>query len=98
MIADTKFEFGINENDEVILIDGILTPESSRYWPADQYRSGISPPSFDKQFVRDYLETLDWDETPPAPVLPPDIIARSQQNYQQIRNILLDWTVPACAP
>ncbi|HUV23238.1 MAG TPA: phosphoribosylaminoimidazolesuccinocarboxamide synthase [Gammaproteobacteria bacterium] len=89
IIADTKFEFGINENDEVILIDEILTPDSSRYWPADQYRPGISPPSFDKQFVRDYLETLDWDKTPPAPALPPDIIARSQQNYQQIRDILL---------
>jgi phosphoribosylaminoimidazole-succinocarboxamide synthase len=89
IIADTKFEFGVDENDEVILIDEILTPDSSRYWPADQYRPGISPPSFDKQFVRDYLETLDWDKTPPAPALPPDIIARSQQNYQQIRDILL---------
>ncbi|MCG6889675.1 MAG: phosphoribosylaminoimidazolesuccinocarboxamide synthase [Gammaproteobacteria bacterium] len=89
IIADTKFEFGVNENDEVILIDEILTPDSSRYWPADQYRPGISPPSFDKQFVRDYLETLDWDKTPPAPALPPDIIARSQRNYQQIRDILL---------
>jgi phosphoribosylaminoimidazole-succinocarboxamide synthase len=89
IIADTKFEFGINEDDEVILIDEILTPDSSRYWPADQYRPGISPPSFDKQFVRDYLETLNWDKTPPAPALPPDIIARSQQNYQQIRDILL---------
>jgi phosphoribosylaminoimidazole-succinocarboxamide synthase len=89
IIADTKFEFGINEADEVILIDEILTPDSSRYWPADLYRPGISPPSFDKQFVRDYLETLDWDKTPPAPALPPDIIARSQQNYQQIRDILL---------
>jgi phosphoribosylaminoimidazole-succinocarboxamide synthase len=89
IIADTKFEFGINEADEVILIDEILTPDSSRYWPADQYRPGISPPSFDKQFVRDYLETLDWNKTPPAPALPPDIIARSQQNYQRIRDILL---------
>ena len=62
IIADTKFEFGVDSNDEVVLIDEILTPDSSRYWPADQYRVGTSPPSFDKQFVRDYLETLDWDE------------------------------------
>ena len=90
IIADTKFEFGVDENDEVVLIDEILTPDSSRYWPADEYRVGISPPSFDKQFVRDYLETLDWDKTPPAPPLPADIIARSQRKYQQIRDILLD--------
>ena len=89
IIADTKFEFGVDENDEVILIDEILTPDSSRYWPADEYRPGISPPSFDKQFVRDYLETLNWDKTPPAPPLPPEIIARSQQKYQQLRDILL---------
>jgi phosphoribosylaminoimidazole-succinocarboxamide synthase len=89
IIADTKFEFGVDENDELVLIDEILTPDSSRYWPADEYRVGISPPSFDKQFVRDYLETLDCDKTPPAPRLPADIIARSQQKYQQIRDILL---------
>jgi len=89
IIADTKFEFGVDENDEVVLIDEILTPDSSRYWPADEYRVGISPPSFDKQFVRDYLETLDWDKTPPAPPLPAEIVARSQQKYQQIRDILL---------
>jgi phosphoribosylaminoimidazole-succinocarboxamide synthase len=89
IIADTKFEFGVDENDEVILIDEILTPDSSRYWPADEYRPGISPPSFDKQFVRDYLETLDWNKSPPAPTLPPEIIARSQQKYQQVRDILL---------
>lgn len=89
IIADTKFEFGVDENDEVVLIDEILTPDSSRYWPADEYRVGISPPSFDKQFVRDYLETLDWDKTPPAPRLPDEIIARSQQKYQQVRDLLL---------
>ena len=89
IIADTKFEFGVDENDEIILIDEILTPDSSRYWPADEYRVGTSPPSFDKQFVRDYLETLDWDKTPPAPKLPAEIIARSQQKYQQVRDILL---------
>jgi phosphoribosylaminoimidazole-succinocarboxamide synthase len=90
IIADTKFEFGLDANDEIVLIDEILTPDSSRYWPADEYRAGISPPSFDKQFVRDYLETLDWDKTPPPPPIPVDIIARSQQNYQQIRDILLE--------
>ena len=89
IIADTKFEFGVDDNDELVLIDEILTPDSSRYWPADEYRVGISPPSFDKQFVRDYLETLDWDKTPPAPPIPTDIIARSQQKYQQVRDILL---------
>ncbi len=90
IIADTKFEFGVDDNDELVLIDEILTPDSSRYWPADEYRVGISPPSYDKQFVRDYLETLDWDKTPPAPPLPVEIIARTQQKYQQVRDILLD--------
>ena len=89
IIADTKFEFGVDENDELVLIDEILTPDSSRYWPADEYRVGISPPSFDKQFVRDYLETLDWDKTPPAPPIPADIIAKTQQKYRQVRDILL---------
>jgi len=89
IIADTKFEFGVDDNDELVLIDEILTPDSSRYWPADEYRVGISPPSFDKQFVRDYLETLDWDKTPPAPPIPADIIARTQQKYQRVRDILL---------
>jgi phosphoribosylaminoimidazole-succinocarboxamide synthase len=89
IIADTKFEFGLDANDEIVLIDEILTPDSSRYWPADEYRAGISPPSFDKQFVRDYLETLDWDKTPPAPPIPADIIARTLQKYQQVRDILL---------
>ena len=89
IIADTKFEFGVDANDEIVLIDEILTPDSSRYWPADEYRVGISPPSFDKQFVRDYLETLDWDKTPPAPPIPAHIITRTQQKYQQVRDILL---------
>jgi phosphoribosylaminoimidazole-succinocarboxamide synthase len=89
IIADTKFEFGVDENEELILIDEILTPDSSRYWPADEYRPGISPPSFDKQFLRDYLETLDWDKTPPAPVIPADLIERTRQKYQLVRDILL---------
>ena len=89
IIADTKFEFGVDADDELVLIDEILTPDSSRYWPADEYRVGISPPSFDKQFLRDYLETLDWDKTPPAPTIPAELIARTQQKYQQVRDILL---------
>jgi phosphoribosylaminoimidazole-succinocarboxamide synthase len=80
LIADTKFEFGIHEG-ELILIDEVLTPDSSRFWPADSYRAGRAQPSFDKQFVRDYLETLDWDKTPPAPALPADIVAKTQAKY-----------------
>ncbi len=89
IIADTKFEFGVDANDELVLIDEILTPDSSRYWPADEYRVGISPPSFDKQFLRDYLETLDWDKTPPAPSIPAELIEKTQHKYQQVRDILL---------
>ncbi|PID47076.1 MAG: phosphoribosylaminoimidazolesuccinocarboxamide synthase [Proteobacteria bacterium] len=84
IIADTKFEFGLDENDKLVLIDEILTPDSSRFWPADEYREGTSPPSFDKQFVRDYLETLDWDKTPPGPELPDDILARTAEKYQEV--------------
>src|SRR5947207_147806 len=80
IVADTKFEFGIVEG-ELILIDECLTPDSSRFWPADQYAIGQSPPSFDKQFVRDYLETLDWRKTPPAPSLPKDVIAKTSAKY-----------------
>lgn len=83
IIADTKFEFGIDKHDVLTLIDEALTPDSSRFWPADQYRPGISPPSFDKQFVRDYLETLDWDKKPPAPKLPQDIVERTANKYQE---------------
>ncbi|MGD0260273.1 MAG: phosphoribosylaminoimidazolesuccinocarboxamide synthase [Verrucomicrobiota bacterium] len=80
IIADTKFEFGLLDG-KLILIDEILTPDSSRFWPADQYQPGQGQPSFDKQFVRDYLETLDWNKTPPAPLLPPDVVARTQAKY-----------------
>jgi phosphoribosylaminoimidazole-succinocarboxamide synthase len=83
IIADTKFEFGLNEKNEVVLIDEVLTADSSRFWPADQYQVGVSPPSYDKQFVRDYLETLDWDKTPPAPKLPADVIARTSAKYRE---------------
>jgi len=81
IIADTKFEFGLDENGTLHLIDEVLTPDSSRFWPADQYQPGISPPSFDKQFVRDYLETLDWDKTPPGPELPEEIIRKTAEKY-----------------
>ena len=80
IIADTKFEFGIF-GGELILIDEVLTPDSSRFWPADQYKPGGSQPSFDKQFVRDYLETLDWNKTPPAPALPLDVVEKTQAKY-----------------
>jgi phosphoribosylaminoimidazole-succinocarboxamide synthase len=83
IIADTKFEFGLDENGNVVLIDEVLTADSSRFWPADQYKVGISPPSYDKQFVRDYLETLDWDKTPPAPKLPAEVIARTSAKYRE---------------
>jgi phosphoribosylaminoimidazole-succinocarboxamide synthase len=82
IIADTKFEFGILD-DQVILIDECMTPDSSRFWPKDQYAIGGNPPSFDKQFVRDYLETSHWNKLPPAPVLPADIIAKTAQKYQE---------------
>ena len=81
IIADTKFEFGLDAAGKLVLIDEVLTPDSSRFWPADTYRVGISPPSFDKQFVRDYLETLDWDKKAPGPKLPPEIIARTSEKY-----------------
>jgi phosphoribosylaminoimidazole-succinocarboxamide synthase len=83
IIADTKFEFGVNEKNQIVLIDEVLTADSSRFWPADQYAVGGSPPSYDKQFVRDYLETLDWDKTPPAPKLPADVIARTSAKYRE---------------
>jgi phosphoribosylaminoimidazole-succinocarboxamide synthase len=83
IIADTKMEFGLDDNDELYLIDEVLTPDSSRFWPADQYATGISPPSFDKQFVRDHLETLDWDKTAPGPSLPEDVISKTAEKYQQ---------------
>ncbi|MGH8377861.1 MAG: phosphoribosylaminoimidazolesuccinocarboxamide synthase, partial [Gammaproteobacteria bacterium] len=83
IIADTKFEFGVDKNNQLMLIDEALTPDSSRFWPADTYRPGISPPSFDKQYVRDYLETLDWNKKAPGPHLPPEIIARTAEKYQE---------------
>jgi phosphoribosylaminoimidazole-succinocarboxamide synthase len=87
IIADTKFEFG-KAGDEIILIDEILTPDSSRFWPKDDYEPGRSQKSFDKQFVRDYLETLDWDKTPPGPELPDDIVEKTREKYLQAYKIL----------
>jgi phosphoribosylaminoimidazole-succinocarboxamide synthase len=83
IIADTKFEFGVDEAGRLTLIDEALTPDSSRFWPADTYQPGSSPPSFDKQYVRDYLETLNWPKRPPGPKLPPDIIARTSEKYAE---------------
>ncbi len=80
LVADTKFEFGM-AGDEILLIDECLTPDSSRFWPQDSCQPGGSPPSYDKQFVRDYLETLDWNKTPPAPTLPPEVIAKTSAKY-----------------
>ena len=80
IIADTKFEFGLSDG-KLILIDEVLTPDSSRFWPADHYQPGKAQPSFDKQFVRDYLETLDWDKTPPGPTLPPEVVAKTKAKY-----------------
>ncbi len=88
IIADTKFEFGVDENGTLHLIDEVLTPDSSRFWPADTYRVGVSPPSFDKQFVRDYLETLDWNKQPPAPMLPDDIVEKTAAKYREAQRRL----------
>jgi phosphoribosylaminoimidazole-succinocarboxamide synthase len=88
IIADTKFEFGIDKAGRLFLIDEALTPDSSRFWPMASYKPGISPPSFDKQFVRDYLESLHWNKKPPAPHLPPEILARTSDNYREALKLL----------
>lgn len=88
ILADTKFEFGIDENGKLILVDEVLTPDSSRYWDGALYKPGESPQSFDKQFVRDYLLTLDWDKKPPAPPLPDDIIGKTREKYLSILDII----------
>jgi phosphoribosylaminoimidazole-succinocarboxamide synthase len=90
IIADTKFEFGVDTAGNVLLIDEVLTPDSSRFWPVASYRRGISPPSFDKQFVRDYLESLQWNKKPPAPHLPPDVLARTSDNYREALRLLTE--------
>jgi phosphoribosylaminoimidazole-succinocarboxamide synthase len=94
LIADTKLEFGLDEDDRLIVMDEMLTPDSSRFWPADEYRVGISPPSYDKQFVRDHLETLDWNKTAPGPRIPADVIAVTASKYaealRRLAGIVLD--------
>ncbi len=94
ILADTKFEFGTDADGKLYVMDEMLTPDSSRYWPADEYRVGISPPSYDKQFVRDYLETLDWNKTAPGPAIPAEVIARTAAKYaealQRLAGIHLD--------
>jgi phosphoribosylaminoimidazole-succinocarboxamide synthase len=88
IIADTKFEFGADERGGLVLIDEALTPDSSRFWPASQYRTGISPPSFDKQFVRDWLETQPWNKKAPAPALPPDVLEQTAEKYREALRLL----------
>jgi phosphoribosylaminoimidazole-succinocarboxamide synthase len=88
IIADTKFEFGVDKAGRLVLIDEALTPDSSRFWPMASYRPGISPPSFDKQFVRDYLESLHWNKKPPAPNLPSDVLRRTSDNYREALRLL----------
>jgi phosphoribosylaminoimidazole-succinocarboxamide synthase len=95
IVADTKFEFGVDAEGHLTLIDEVVTPDSSRFWPADTYREGISPPSFDKQYVRDYLETLDWNKKAPGPKLPAEVIERTSQKY---REALTRLTAPESLP
>jgi phosphoribosylaminoimidazole-succinocarboxamide synthase len=94
ILADTKFEFGTDEDGRLYVMDEMLTPDSSRYWPADEYQVGTSPPSYDKQFVRDYLEQIGWDKTPPGPPLPPEVIERTRAKYaealQRLAGISID--------
>jgi phosphoribosylaminoimidazole-succinocarboxamide synthase len=87
IIADTKFEFGFN-NDEIILIDEVLTPDSSRFWPKAEFKPGHSQASYDKQFVRDYLESINWDKTPPAPQLPQEVIKKTEAKYKEALKVL----------
>lgn len=89
IIADTKFEFGLNEHNQLTLMDEVLTPDSSRFWSKADYQVGTSPKSFDKQIVRDYLETLDWDKTPPAPILPQSIIQQTADKYKEVQQRLM---------
>ena len=88
IIADTKFEFGLDDNGKLVLIDEVLTPDSSRFWPVDEYQPGVSPPSFDKQFVRDYLETLAWNKTAPGPILPAEVIEKTAEKYREAKRRL----------
>lgn len=89
LIADTKFEFGLDENNQLVLMDEVLTPDSSRFWPADQWQPGENPPSFDKQILRDYLHTLEWNKQSPGPKLPPEVLQQTLKRYEEARDILL---------
>jgi len=88
IIADTKFEFGLDPDDNLVLMDEVLTPDSSRFWPADTYAPGVSPPSYDKQYIRDYLETVDWNKQPPAPELPKIVVERTRDKYAEALRLL----------
>ena len=88
IIADTKFEFGVDAANNLVLIDEVLTPDSSRFWPAAEYRTGISPPSFDKQIIRDWLETQPWDKKPPAPMPPADVLEKTASKYREVQQLL----------
>jgi phosphoribosylaminoimidazole-succinocarboxamide synthase len=90
IVADTKFEFGLDEDGALVLIDEVVTPDSSRFWPIDSYAPGSSPPSFDKQFVRDYLESIGWDKKPPAPELPAEIVAKTAEKYREAQHRLVN--------
>ena len=90
IVADTKFEFGLDEDGALVLIDEVVTPDSSRFWPIDSYAPGSSPPSFDKQFVRDYLERIGWDKKPPAPELPAEIVAKTAEKYREAQRRLVN--------
>jgi phosphoribosylaminoimidazole-succinocarboxamide synthase len=97
ILADTKFEFGYDPDRRLVLGDEVMTPDSSRWWPVDGYRTGISPPSYDKQYVRDYLETLDWDKTAPGPALPPEIIDKTSAKYMEALRRLTGPTLGSSA-
>lgn len=90
IIADTKFEFGLDDTNQLYLIDEVLTPDSSRFWPADGYRAGRTPPSYDKQFIRDWLEQISWNKMPPAPAIPDDILAQTMEKYREACRLLID--------
>jgi phosphoribosylaminoimidazole-succinocarboxamide synthase len=96
IIADTKFEFGRGSDGQIILIDEALTPDSSRFWPASEYEPGRSQPSFDKQYVRDYLESLDWDKRPPAPPLPPEVAEATTARYLEAYRLLTGKSLESC--
>ncbi len=88
IVADTKFEFGLDTDNQLTLMDEVLTPDSSRFWPKSEYQAGINPKSYDKQIIRDYLETLDWDKTPPAPILPNGILIKTAKKYEEVQALL----------